>query len=423
MDPVLLSPVPSAAGMLDSPPPFASATDFSAGGYHGASPTATLFQDPFAGVRAGDVNTLAVPSLSSAGSIPAAGALAMPPPFVSTSGFSTGVATTTAISPLASPAGDGNLAVVSLSSAGSIPTAGVSAPSPPSIPAVVSSAGGAAPAALSPLAAPDGILAGGGPPAAADDVVLDISSWPCEISALPEFWVSVECGLNGNCLYHSLSWLCDRAIAVRELLWGNGAAIPPLAEQHVSLRALILNHMRSRASSILLNKEEFGYEDISQVSLQQRITSNEQATLDDYISVHKKLHQFAGYPELVAWTSLSKRPLILIEQHQKFKVAIFRPVDESNVRVQRETWREVESSNVIVRCGCWAEAAFEMERGSFCLLQQSHHYMAIVPKIRLSTSCPNPSDRPKAWAHFVSRPITFHKAQLEKQMPIIVLRP
>jgi hypothetical protein len=229
----------------------------------------------------------------------------------------------------------------------------------------------------------------------------DFASWPCEIPTLPEDWFFVECGLNGDCFYHSLSWLCDRCSASREL-----NATVSLAQRHVLLRALILKHMHSRGSSILLNAEEFGYESIGQASLRQWISSNERMDIDEYISVHSKLHQFAGYPELVAWTSFSNRPLIVIEQHKTFKVTLFRPVNESNVRVQR---------------GCWAEAVLEMQHGSFCLLQQGHHWMAIVPKSRLSSSCPNPSERPKAWAHFISRPITYRNALLEKEMPIIDL--
>ena len=224
---------------------------------------------------------------------------------------------------------------------------------------------------------------------------------------LPEKLFIVECGLNGDCFFHSLSWLCRRSIAGHEIPTFIEESTS-LAELHVPMRRLILSHLQQCARSIFLNAEEFGTLDLTTPTLEQWLITFEETSVDEYVRTHSTLHQFSGYPELVAWTSWSRRPLVLIVQTSTVSVISLVPYSSND------------QTTVMVNRGSWEDAALHLEQGSFCLLQRDHHYMAIVPWHRLSPSCPQPSSSKKAWADFISRPITLKdQGELQKFMPIV----
>jgi hypothetical protein len=135
------------------------------------------------------------------------------------------------------------------------------------------------------------------------------------------------------------------------------------------------------------------------------IQTFENNSVQDYVSNCSSQHQLAGVPELVAWVSWSRRPLVVV---QDTGVTTYLPIES------------IDGCHISA-IGGWEEASIHLENSCFCLLHSKMHWMAVVPYHRLSTDCPKPMEKKKAWAHYVSRPINNHGQDLQNLMPICKL--
>lgn len=232
-----------------------------------------------------------------------------------------------------------------------------------------------------------------------------MKSFPNHSRELPEGLFVVECGLNGDCFFHSLAWLNRLSIAGHTVPAFCNSDKISLAALHVPMRLLIQEHLQQCAGSMAIDKAQFGTLDDVNPTLEHWIECFEHQSLQEYTSQHSLQHQFAGLPELVAWASWSNRPIVLIHQGDFVATTTYVPTSDSSV---------------IMAYG-WENAAHFLEQGSFCLLQTNHHYMAVVPWHRLAFDCPPSTLTDQKWAHYTSRPIMNNSKHLEKMMPIVKL--
>jgi hypothetical protein len=232
-----------------------------------------------------------------------------------------------------------------------------------------------------------------------------MKSFPNDSRELPEDLFVVECGLNGDCFFHSLAWLNRLSIAGHTVPAFCNSDKNSLATLHVQMRELIQEHLQKNAGSIAFDAEEFGGLDEVNPTLEHWIERFEHQSLQEYVSQHSFQRQFAGLPELVAWASWSNRPIVLIQQAEFVSAATYVPTSGSSITVAYG----------------WENAALFLEEGSFCMLQSDHHYMAVVPWHRLAFDCPPSTLTDQKWAHYTSRPIMNNSKHLEKMMPIVKL--
>jgi hypothetical protein len=225
------------------------------------------------------------------------------------------------------------------------------------------------------------------------------------MSSLPEGLFTVECGLGGDCFYHSIGWLCHVSIGVLKTPAFNFGNVP-LGHLHKAMRKLVVSHMLNVAERLKIDNTFFdgcveGEVTVERensvlktfITLMEDAGQIEKPSLLEYIEYQRKQHTFAGIPEICSWVSWSKRPLVMIEQTG----------DVTNVW----TFTYEESSNEILHFVGWAVAANQLKAGAMCILKQTEHYVAVVPAHRLSSSCPKPARYPNyAHAHYTSRSIT-----------------
>jgi hypothetical protein len=228
------------------------------------------------------------------------------------------------------------------------------------------------------------------------------------VSSLPEGLFTVECGLGGDCFYHSIGWLCHVSLGNLEVPAFNCGNVS-LGHLHKAMRELVVSHMSSVAECLKLDSSFFDgcgstverennflktfitlYEDAGEI---------QKPSLLEYIEYQTKQHTFSGIPEICCWVSWSKIPLVMIEQ--------------SGVSTNVWTYTFEESSNEILHAVGWAVAANQLKAGAMCILKQTGHYVAVVPAHRLSSSCPKPARYPNyAYAHYTSRSITSRNKPL-----------
>ena len=195
----------------------------------------------------------------------------------------------------------------------------------------------------------------------------------------------VECGLDGDCFYHSLGFLCFHRLPD---MWQPPQALGPLAGAHKLLRNLVMDYLEAhgndRMDPIFFN--ELASDTVAGYTIERFINLFEDMDLATYCKKHRKLHQFAGLPECVAWARLTGCPLVT--KTQDSDPIIFNP-DGSMGRG-------------------WHSAAAAIQERAWVLFHQPAHYLVLWPAQRIDHDMPfTPREYGvKHWAHFKSRDIT-----------------
>ena len=195
----------------------------------------------------------------------------------------------------------------------------------------------------------------------------------------------VECGMDGDCFYHSLAFLCFHRLPD---MWQPPQALGPLAGAHKLLRNLVMDYLEAhgndRMDPIFFNG--LASDTVAGYTIERFINLFEDMDLATYCKKHRKLHQFAGLPESVAWTRLTGCPLVT--KTQDADPIIFYP-DGSMGRG-------------------WHSAAAAIQERAWVLFHQPAHYLVLWPEQRIDHDLPcKPKEYgAKYWAHYKSRDMT-----------------
>jgi hypothetical protein len=218
-------------------------------------------------------------------------------------------------------------------------------------------------------------------------------------SPIPGHYI-VECGLNGDCFFHALAFLCCVRLP--------GVRIPevslkPLAAAHKGLREVVVSYLEQHGGSTGMDPFFFNSlskDDVGTYTVERFINLIEGMSLADYCAQQRKLHQRNGAPESVIWVKMTGRSLVI----------------------------KTQDADPIIYCvdGTaafgWPAAAAAVQDQAWVLHHQSQHYCALFPEQRIDHDAmmmQPPADLEQYWAHYKSRSITHGGKTLT--MPTLVV--
>ena len=209
----------------------------------------------------------------------------------------------------------------------------------------------------------------------------------------------VECGLNGDCFFHALAFLCDVRLPGVEI---PEVALKPLATAHKGLREVVVSYLEQHGGSTGMDPFFFNSlrsEVVGTYTVERFINLFEKMSLAEYCAQQRKLHQFNGVPESVIWARMTGRSLVIKTQDAD-------PI--------------IYCANGTAAFG-WPAAAAAVQDQAWVLHHQKHHYCALFPEQRIDHDAMilPPADLNKHWAHYKSRSITHGGKSL--RMPTLAV--
>ena len=195
----------------------------------------------------------------------------------------------------------------------------------------------------------------------------------------------VECGLEGDCFYHALGFLCHHRLP--------GVRIPevtlePLSAAHKGLREVLVDYLEKNGRQTSMDPFFFNSlaeESVGSYTVERFINVFEKMSLQQYCAQQRKLHVWTGVPESCMWVQMTGRALVV---------------------------KTSESDPIVYCTNCkaavgWPAAAAAVQDGAWVLHHQPQHYCALFPQQRIDNdqTLLAPADLTKNWAHYKSRSI------------------
>lgn len=198
----------------------------------------------------------------------------------------------------------------------------------------------------------------------------------------------VECGLEGDCFYHALAFLCSARLP--------GVSIPdvplePLSAAHKALRELVVDELERHGKLTGMDPFFFNHmarKEVGTYTVERWINLFEKMSLQQYCAQQRKLHQFNGVCESVMWVKITGRSLVVKSQDAD-------PI--------------VYCANGKAAFG-WRAAAAAVQDQAWVLHHQPQHYCALWPEHRIDHDAvllPPATLNKNTWAHYKSRNITL----------------
>ena len=201
----------------------------------------------------------------------------------------------------------------------------------------------------------------------------------------------VECGLDGDCFYHSLAFLCANRLPG---MWAPTVSMEPLATAHKRLRNIVVDYLEAHGKTASMDPFWFNGLDRATVAgytVERFINLFEDMDLAAYCAKQRKLHQFAGLPESFMWARMTGASLVVKTQDAD-------PV--------------IYNANGSAGSG-WRAAAAAVQERAWVLFHEPQHYLVLWPEQRINHDMPlGPAAYGvKHWAHYRSRDNMSHKGK------------